>query len=102
MKTRVNRIMILCVILLFLLYFAYVLTDQISSKIRPPDISHCTHLEVIYSLPLIKYFHPPVGFDPNFLTDNETEYLQSIEKFRIDDEKSIEHIAHAVTSCFYN
>lgn len=42
-----------------------------------------------------------MGFDPNFLSAAETEYLQSLEKIVIDDKKSIKAFARQVSSGTY-
>jgi len=68
-------------------------------KPQPPDLSRCTHLEIHY--PSIIKFASLIGVDPNFLSAAETDRLQSLEKFVIDDKKGIRGLARVVSSGSY-
>ena len=67
------------------------------SEHSPPDVSHCTRIELPCQ-PIIEAFSGIPFFDPNFLTLAETDRLQSMQRFTIDDKTSIETLARDVSS----
>ena len=67
---------------------------------KPPDLSKCTRLEVIFSMP-IEHFTPHLGDDylgSDFLNDEQMEYLETTKKYIIDDKNDIRQIADAVNT----
>jgi hypothetical protein len=64
---------------------------QLKSQNQPPDLSVCTHLEINYYPSNIEYIQNLIdGLD--LMSPSEMEYLKSLEKIVIDDEKVIQDI----------
>ena len=65
---------------------------------KPPDLSKCTRLEVICSMPIMKLLRPLKDLGSDFFNDEQMEYLQTTKKFIIEDKNDIRLIARAVSS----
>jgi len=68
-----------------------------SSKPSPPDLSRCTHIEVLCQ-PIGELSIATRFFDPNFLSSAEIDRLQSLKKFVVDDKKTIRDFASQISS----
>lgn len=97
-KARASGIASLCALLLFGLSACRKQSGSPNvSEHSPPDLTRCTRIEVPCQ-PIIQAFSGIPFFDPNFLTPAETDRLQSMQRFIIDDKESIETLAHEVSS----
>ncbi len=67
-----------------------------SSVPSPPDLSHCTRVE-IQLLPSTLVFFCPVSMNHNLLSLDETKYLHSLEPIVAEDQEQIKALAHDVS-----
>jgi hypothetical protein len=99
-KSRIFSILALCIVLLFIVFAAFGVYDQFfrkPPKPSPPDLSLCTHLEIICNPSIIEYFKK-FSLDSSFISNSDTKLLQPSEKIVIDNEKNIQTLAHAISS----
>ncbi len=64
---------------------------------KPPDLSHCTRLEVSCARPIIEHLTEPKWLDPSFLSDTEKEFLTSLKEFAIVDKENIMKISNSLS-----
>ena len=62
----------------------------------PPDLSDCTHLDVLYLPSTLNYFFGGQDVD-NLLRPAEKKYIQSLEYFTVTDTKRIKAFAHDIS-----
>jgi len=68
---------------------------------KPPDLSRCTHLEILLYSDIFYRFGGVNCPYESFFSAAETEYLKSLSKVVIDDKEIIRRIARAVSSGTY-
>jgi hypothetical protein len=71
-----------------------------SSTPSPPDLSHCTRLEIQYS-PSVYEAIAPGPADQNILDPQETQYLQSVGTLTVGDQSLIKKFAQNVALSTY-
>src|SRR4030042_6573965 len=91
-KRKTFCIFVLCTTVLLAMFFCY--RWIIGS--RPPDLSSCTRLEVRYPRSALNYFLPGTALQRSVLSQDEKEYIQSIEFFTVDDPERIKAFARDV------
>jgi hypothetical protein len=84
---------VLCLSLLAILLFCPgCLPDR-----SPPDLSSCTHIEILYYPSTLGYFLRDTALQQSILSTKEKEYIQSIEFFTVNDPERIKAFAHDVS-----
>ena len=68
---------------------------------RPPDLSHCTLIEIEYFPSTLEYFFPG-NSSQRLMNPQEIEDLRSIDKVIVNDEKAIKAFAREVSSGVYD
>ncbi|MFH1883138.1 MAG: hypothetical protein ABIL62_10555 [Planctomycetota bacterium] len=64
-------------------------------KASPPDLNHCTRIEMRYQPSILDYFFPYPN-ERDVLSAEEVKYLQSLQKIVTDNQEHIKAFAHEV------
>ena len=103
-KLRVCGIIALCGLLIFIMLSCRKRTSVHESpkpsEPSPPDLSHCTRVEIQLLPSTLDYFCP-VSANHNLLSPEETKYLQSLEPIIVEDQQRIKALAHDVSLLSY-
>ena len=95
---RVFMFVVLCLLLCAVLLFC----PGCDRDVSPPDLSSCTRIEIRYSPSTPDYFLTGRALQQSVLSQNEKEYIESIEFFTVTDPKRIKAFAHDVSLGSYD